>query len=393
MKLITQIGILIILFLSNSVSNYIGIDLKGFTSIIVLLTVAIYTIRGHSITWLQHNFKNEFYIFKTAFLIMTVKLFTSDFIGIKHVFFFTIIPILFFIFFRIKVYNYSKMMRNSVLLFFILECLLSIYEFIYKVNIFPYDLIGDDLNVAAEIINQGEFRSSSFLGHPLLNAVVVSTILGFILISEMKILNKIFYFSLGLISILAFNARAAMLGFAFLSLFFVLKTIREKGSKNPVSLILIILIVLIISIIPVMIYDYGLGARIVKSKIFDESAVSRIKVFESFTFLDYYDLIIGNSSHYVLIMNKLKTGGVENSLIVIILNYGLILGSLIIYLFYYWVKRIISIFPKEKKIILIISFIMVGSTNNSLSSYIPWIVFALCMNAFLPIIKIKTLKV
>lgn len=71
-------------------------------------------------------------------------------------------------------------------------------------------------------------------------------------------------------------------------------------------------------------------------------------------------------------MNKLGVGGVENSFIVLIINYGVIMFILICIIYFFWLKRFLKPYTLFNKFIILSSFLLVGATNNGLASSLPW---------------------
>jgi len=128
----------------------------------------------------------------------------------------------------------------------------------------------------------------------------------------------------------------------------------------------------------------GFGDRLTQSSLFDGSAQTRIDVFDAFDYITSYDLWVGNPQSYLYITNKLDAGGVENSFIVLILEYGIPISLLLIFMYTLWIRKLLRGIRFNVQMLLLVSFIGLGSANNSLSTSTPWIFFILCYNAFLP---------
>ena len=88
-------------------------------------------------------------------------------------------------------------------------------------------------------------------------------------------------------------------------------------------------------------------------------------------------------------MHKLGAGGVENSYIVLIINYGVPLFIVLFILYYFLIKRLLKKHTLFNKVIIISSFILVGSTNNGLAASTPWGFFILCAYSFPFLEKIR----
>ncbi|OYX86481.1 MAG: hypothetical protein B7Y83_01155, partial [Flavobacteriales bacterium 32-34-25] len=245
------------------------------------------------------------------------------------------------------------------------------------INIFPYIK-----EVNESDIEGWSFRSSAILGHPLNNALCVSTIMGFILISQIRLNLKLFYLILGFISLLCFNARAAILTWILLASIYLINLIRSPNTKKRVVKTLILFVITIIYLMYNLIVEHGFGGRIVHNDIYDGSAQSRVDVYSVFSYVSNFDLWYGNPSNYIPLMKKLHAGGIENSYIVLILNYGILMFLIIMLFYYYLIRRLIKHYTLYDNFIILTSFLVVGSANNALSGSIPWGFLILCFHTF-----------
>ena len=226
------------------------------------------------------------------------------------------------------------------------------------------------------------FRSSGFLGHPLANALCISTIMGFILTSRMSIFYRLVYLILGFVSLLCFNARGAILIWILLATIYLLNLIRNRKTKKTVSLLLVCFLLTMAYLVYSAMVNYGVGGRIVEGNIMDGSANTRLEVFDAFNYINTSDLWFGNSLNYIPIMNKLGAGGVENSYVVLIIYYGIFIFALLALLYYSLVKRFLKDYSLYFKFIILSSFLLVGSTNNGLVNAMPWGFLILCFYTF-----------
>ncbi len=154
----------------------------------------------------------------------------------------------------------------------------------------------------------------------------------------------------------------------------------EKKASASFYLFLSTAVILVITLVA----KQGFGDRLLQSTLFDGSAQTRIDVFDAFDYVTSYDLWVGNPKSYLYITNKLDAGGVENSFIVLILEYGIPVSIFLIFLYTVWMRKLLRGISRNVQILLLVSFIGLGSANNSLSTATPWIFFILCYNAFLP---------
>lgn len=356
------------MFLSTTIAEKIGIKQVGFSSSFIIVLLFLVTFISDVNHRLFTKFKEEFRIILLAILIIFIKIASGQFNQIQTVLFFFIIPMILSIVLGIQNKTNKIIIRNLILIFFISECLLAIYERIFLINIFP------ELNDPSYLnyIEDWGFRSTALLGNPLTNALCVSTIMGFIIISTVRLPYKMFLLILGFISLLCFNARAATLVCGSLLVLYLLRIVFGKKTKNVVRISILLFIILSTYFIYLAIVNYGIGGRLVNDEIYDGSAQARIYVFDAFSYIDKNEFWYGNSEKYVYIMNKLGVGGVENSFIVFIINYGVILFIFLSIAYFFWFKRFLKPYTLFDKFILLSSFLVVGSTNNGLASSAPW---------------------
>jgi hypothetical protein len=131
-----------------------------------------------------------------------------------------------------------------------------------------------------------------------------------------------------------------------------------------------------------LIIDYGIGGRLVNKFILDGSSNTRLNVMDAFKYIKRDDLLFGDGSNYLIIMKKLAAGGIENSYVVFIIQYGIFMTLILIVLYHNLISRFLNRYSLYGKFIILCSFLFLGSTNNGLASSIPWGFFILCFYSF-----------
>lgn len=279
---------------------------------------------------------------------------------------------------------------NIILNFFVLECSLAIIEKVFNFNLFPLITNGS----ASDWTWEG-FRSTAFQSHPLSNALIVATLMNFILCSSLPLKKKYGYWLLGLISLLCFNTRSSMVGCCLLFGVFALKKIVSRGIGNKEKIMLIACL----CVFPIAIFvllSHGLGNRLLELGLFDDSsAVVRIKIFEIFDFYQLKDFILGYSSESIddiLFVSGLSSYCIENYWLVYILKFGIVFTILIAYFYGSFFIRLLGNASSFHKMFLLGSFLLISSTNNSLATdSIALSVLALCCYC-LPPMKISRIE-
>jgi hypothetical protein len=386
MNLTLYFGIMIYMSLTSTVAAQLGIAQVGTASSLVVVILALH---NNVFTRSRHKsilvFKGEFYIVLVALMIMTIKFIMGEFDAIKNVLFFLIVPMLVSVLLKTQTGLVKQKVTHIILFVFIAECLLALYERAFLVNIFQ-----DIEMVVLErlTLESMGFRSTAFYGHPLANALSVSTIMGFILTTPMKLPQKMLFIIIGYSALLCFNARAAILIWTILLVIYFLSIPSSKGRKHLFSLPMVVFFILAIYVLYEMIINQGYGDRLfMADTLFDGSAMARLEVFDAFSYVSSMDFWLGNMENHVYVMHKLGAGGVENGYVVMILNYGIAMALILFVAFFFWLKQVLIPHIWYNKIIIITSFVLVGSTNNALASASGWMFFVLCANVFLFINK------
>jgi hypothetical protein len=370
------LGVVIYLFLSTTVATQFDIEQVGTVSSILIIVMALHNIGVQGFNKIANNYSMELFIAFIGVMIVSLKLITSDASAINHVVFFIFVPMLLSTLLQSQNLNLKQGLVKIILFFFVAECLVAFYERLFLKNIFPYDdVIGYGIT---EFLG---FRSTAFLGHPLQNALCVSTIMGFILGSKIRLILKMSFVALGYVALLCFNARGAIVIWSILIPVYFLIVFFGAQRKELLTLPSLVFLFLMAVLIGNLISAQNFGDRLFDGELFDGSAQTRFEVFDAFSFVSDGDFWFGNSLNYLYVMNRLGAGGVENSFIVLMLNYGVIMGLLVIISYVAWIKKIIFIHDRSQILLILVSFVLVGSFNNSLASATSWIIFIVCCNS------------
>lgn len=286
--------------------------------------------------------------------------------------------------------DFKYIIQKIIIYFFIIECSIAIFERILLINLFP---VGSG-EVVGQLSNQmetGEFRSSALINHPLQNALSVSIIMSFILISTIRDSYKYLLWVLGFLAILCFNTRSSIFMWIILLSVFVIHTvfiskktsIRRKGFLIWSSLFMVVFL-------SYLVFGYGLGARILNMGLLDEgSSAVRIKIWDVFDKNNWGYFLIGHDNIEIFKMIKMvDIDIIENYWLIYIFTYGLILTIGIVYFFSKLFKRLLMGFSSFSKAFVLGCFLLISSTNNSLAVASPAMaIFLLCCYIFNPSIK------
>jgi hypothetical protein len=366
------------IFFNSSLSNFFGInEVFTFAFLPIMMLIAYEAITGN-LNYSAAKNKQARRLIVVGVIILFFKLLIDHNDPIyKSVIQLLIVPALLLIFLNRLTLSKNKILYKTMLFFFVIECSLALYERIMMIHIFYYDKGLDSTEDWA-------FRSRSLLGDPLNNAMIVTTILSFILSSNrVKTINKIIFFVLGYISLFCFNARGAIIVSTVIMLPYLLfKTSQQRLFKENKAAS-IISIFIFFGLLFILIFSSDLGGRIVHNdKLIDGSAQTRLKVFEFSRYIDTMDLFIGNSGNTLLLMKKLGAGGIENGVIAMIIYYGIIFTIPILLLLFFFQYDMLKKYTRFERCLILAVFYLIGLMNPNLIHPEQWIIFIFSYFAF-----------
>jgi len=273
--------------------------------------------------------------------------------------------------------------RNLLIFLFLIEILIALYERLFIIHIFPLELAYE--YAIDDYTDKYLFRSTALFGHPLSNALIVSTIMGFILISDMKAIFKYSLFFGGSISLLCFNARAAMLISGLSFFIYVIHNLLSGETTKKTKLIFIISSIVFIFLI-ISLFESGWGGRLFESSSIseDDSALARIVVWDILDKLDLSTFLFGMTGDLTEFAEQvIDTVHIENWFIVMIMGIGLIATLFFIYMMFFIFRKNLTNYTRFQKLFVSGIMLIIASTNNSLSSGVQVIsIFFVCSYAF-----------
>lgn len=248
--------------------------------------------------------------------------------------------------------------RKVLVFFFVSNAFLAIIERILSYQFFPvYETEGVVF----------AFRSTAFLGHPLNNTLINTFLCLFFFISAKSNANKAIYALLGITASICFGGRA---GFAVLLIFIILLSFQQNGKSKMQLVLPVLLILLTLGSTYFLIFYTDFGNRLLLySSLSDSSFGARVEVFKIFKHLNLRDLILGLSQRkidHVMYLEHILI--IENFWLIWILKYGFVFTLLLAISFIKFLSNISSGFSFFQKNMLIFSFILTASGNNSLAT-------------------------
>jgi len=300
---------------------------------------------------------------------------------IKKVLLLLFIPMLMSICFENLTKKDLKLLFRVVVILYIFQCGLSIAEWTLNRNFF-------EMNVPIDNefwMKMGFFRSTALFGHPLENAQIVAVFMAFIAVSEFKRKSfQIFLFFLGYVSLFCFNARGATMVVTVFTVPYLIWKINNSTPPNKRWIIKLGIFVMCCGMF-YMVTQTTLGGRLMNMDLMDGSAKTRVQVFQFHKFYQSHDdFLWGHSDLYYYMTLKLGAGGVENGVVAMILDYGIIFTIPLLLLLFIFQYNKLSVYSNLERWILLAVFFLIGSMNPNLKMPIQWTMWVFAYYAFRP---------
>lgn len=381
MNILLYISIIFAIFITTGTASALGITQVVSTAFMPMTVYIIYRLLTvpKNIWKLPYN-KVAIAIILFALFIIALKYSISQNF-FKTVLQFLLIPMFISISFEELSPNNIKVLKKITLVFFITECSIAIYERIFSTHLFALQELEEFYNFYGQ--NEWSFRSTSLLGHPLANAMCVTTILSFILTNEkLNIKSKLFYFALGYIALFCFNARGATIVATLFMMPYILYLIHKTKNKKLQRLSYFLLFAGSISFIYTII-NTPLGGRLLNhEELLDESAQTRLDVFSFYQYIRLEQLLWGSPDLYMFLTRKLGAGGVENGIIVLIIDYGLVITAILLPMLVYFHYMKLSVYNRIDRLWIMGIFYIIGTMNPNLSMPVQWTIWLFAYYAF-----------
>lgn len=389
------LGIILVLFFGMSIYQHLGWNVRNvnlpllfrFTpNLYFFLFLAYMFYRNKYLSY--KNIKEERDVLKwisITFVFCIILAKTSSMICLVNSFLFPILVSISLTLIKNK--NEVLTLKKMVMVFYVAECVLAIIEKIINYNFFP--LIGgneQEYLIRDIEVNLLGFRSSAFQSHPLSNALLVDIIMSFILISPIKEFKKLSLYGLGVVALLCFNARSSIIFMALLLMLYILKNIFSLRKGIGIKILSLFFIVVSSCVCYYLMFTYGFGGRLLENELMDKSAMTRVDLIDVFIGLSFSEFLFGTNYTTFFKEVALQTGNahIENYWVDFVVHFGLLLFIPIFISLYKLFKRYTRNTSFYEKCILFSTFLIISSTNNSLSTGTPAIAFFfICSVAFI----------
>jgi hypothetical protein len=250
-----------------------------------------------------------------------------------------------------------------ILLFVFFNSLLTIAELLFRTNLIPHH----------NEIGAAYFRAAGVFGHPLTNGLVTAPLLPLLLLTKWSRLKKAVVAAAYMLSILASGARGALIigvpiFLSALSLGMVEKLWRGR-LRSDIGTAIPWAVMMGIGLFAYLLTETSFGARFMERGLHDENATVRINAFNLLSYLSADELWRGiDTSYYQFLISKYPDLEIiENFWINLLVSFG-------VPIFIIFVVSFTCFFLGLRKgcgveaTLAIVSFMLVASTNNSLST-------------------------
>lgn len=190
-----------------------------------------------------------------------------------------------------------------------------------------------DLGRSQVMLQEAHFRSSAFIGHPLLNALVTVTLIPAVTLLRWPAPWKLGLLLALMLSVLAFGGRVSlMLGVAIYGSYLLWRVLSDTVHGRYTYLQLTggsVALTLLAALLVGVVASTGLGERIFQNLVFDSSASVRLKVWEALAYLSATDAWFGippSAIDHITVLIGLDPTyeAIENFWIYLFMQFGVI---------------------------------------------------------------------
>lgn len=365
-------------FGNTYISDYIGYTMRTTVAFTPLVLYCIYKFtKGDYSNKTDNTYK---YLVIVGILIVIVNLLLGN-NYIQSMLTMIFLPCLFYIFFLRLNKKEKSIFRLSLLIFFITNCLIAIWEYKNQTFFIKHEIDERDL------LESWSFRARALLGHPLANALIMSPMILYILISDLDIKIRLALFAIGEYALLCFNTRSGVLATTICAIPLLYKELKKTRKSVRKYYYLMTFVIGVLSVIYVI--NNNIGGRLVNISssegfLSDDSSLARLEILKFVDYISIDELIFGSPDGYENLLIAMNLMGVENGLITLILTYGIFLGVALAFclILFYW-KRMVYL-GKIERICIMACYIGIGLTNPHIAFALAWYYFLFDFIAFIP---------
>lgn len=377
------------LFMAPNISGAIDLDYKIVQSISLGISLFVIFFYGR----LDNNFKEMNWLLVLVIFFALFKMYTDRGEGARMASLQVLgAPIMLSAYWQITrgghihdggVEVWSKIFKYIIVFFFCIT-LIALYERIVGTQVFGWSNTSSTL----DYVGSADYRSVSIMGHPLYNALVVTIFISFILVSPLKPLYKFSIWIIGYAAILCFNTRSSIVGNALLLAAYLLYMLFADRKLSAASKFFILFFACIaVALGAYLFFRVGLGGRLLEYGLFDDdSAAVRVDLWRMFDYVNYEKMLWGMPLEEIrMIMYRAGIGIIENFWINILFSLGTVFFIPYVLIYVLLIRRMYKGWNWFNACFSAGAFVLIASTNNSLSScFFALFFFLICIIVFSP---------
>lgn len=376
-------------FGNTYISDYIGYTMRTTVAFTLLILYCLYKFTKREYAYQTDKTYKHLIIVGLIIVIVHFLLGHDYFQAMLTMVF---IPCLFYIFFIRLNKKERSIFRLALIILFLVNCSIAIWEHHNQTYFIQHEISKIDL------LESWSFRARALLGHPLANALIMSPMILYILISDLNIKIKLVLFAIGEYALLCFNTRSGLLATTICALPLLYKEIKRQNKSVRKYYYITISIIGLLSLIYVPNND--IGGRLVNISssegfLSDGSSLARLEILDFADYISTDELMFGSPESYDKLLIAMNLMGVENGLVTLILTYGIFLGIALAFclIMFYW-KRMAHL-GKVERLCIMACYVGIGLTNPHIAYSLAWYYFLFDFIAFIPwknYIKLKEYK-
>lgn len=272
-----------------------------------------------------------------------------------------------------KKYKYIKYLGMFYLWIFVFNAGIGLYERLTHSYVFKIDPHNEVLwfQTTYGELESRDFRAFALFGHPLINANIMAIMAFSIFFSnQIKSNQRLFLFLFGLIGVICFNSRGALL----FCILFIIPSIYNYWKISKRNRLYIYIVLFLLGVFAIRYFDVW-GGRLITTELDDGSTQVRLNDISIFLKYTYQQMLFGG--YYT------DSGLSENSILLIIMDWGLILGGIKLACELTIALRIMpSIFNFSTKFVILSTYFVIGAMNRNLYEGVCWPFFIYSLYLF-----------
>ena len=264
----------------------------------------------------------------------------------------------------------QRVIFKILLSLFVVNSLVGMAEVATSSRLFPYTIQGLDIIY--------DKRATAFMGHPLTNAALTAVAIFFVLGYVQKPLHVLAIVCVLYMGMIAFGGRSSLILLTMTLLGYGIHHFFISAKRQRLNLQVLTVLTGVLFFAPfVLIYvmlGTTAGQAFVERLSWDDSASSRLQLFEIFKYISTAEIFLGTNTEKVnaLIAFSGLPWTIENGWIALFIRFGAILFGLYILGFSILYRYLLQELAVEGKIALAL-FVVIAFTNNSIAAKTPMI--------------------